>query len=108
MLNRKDARVKKGKEAIDAIEEYLLLKADARFCHFIMKKYGLNPEIDNTPNHLMKASKDEKLSYIHGLVTDALKDFIPLFTAAQDKDPELIDHPVGASSQVNILLIGVM
>ena len=30
LLNRKDAHTKKGKDAIDAMEEYFLLKADAR------------------------------------------------------------------------------
>ena len=100
LLNRKDARSKKGKEAIDAIEEYLLIKADARFCHIMFKKYGLKAETDNTPSELKSAPKDKKLAYIHELVASALRDLLPLFKNAQDKDPELIDHPVGTSSQV--------
>ena len=58
LLNRKDARTQKGKDAVDAFEEFFLLKADARFCHYIISKFGLNPFLDNTPPLLKHASAD--------------------------------------------------
>ena len=105
LLNRKDARTKKGKEAIDAIEEFLLLKADVRFCQFMIRKYGLTLDKDNTPTSLKTAPKDVKLAYLHDLVSEALKDLLPLFKDAQDKDPELIDHPVGSNSKKQVQYI---
>ena len=105
LLNRKDARTKKGKEAIDAIEDFLLLKADVRLCQYMIRKFGLTLDKDNTPQRLKTASKDEKLAYLHGLVSEALRDLLPLFKDAQDKDPKLIDHPVGSNSKNQVHLL---
>ena len=106
LLNRKEARTKKGKEAIDAFEEFFLLKSDVRFCQYTIKKYGLQLNKDNTPSHLKTAQKEEKLSYIYGLVANSLKDLMPCFSNAKDVDPELTDHPVRCqSSEAQVLKI---
>jgi hypothetical protein len=94
LLNRKDARMKRGKDAIDSLEEFFLLKSDARFCHYFLQKFQLNPSVDNTPPLLKKSTPDKKAKYLHELVGKALKDMLPYFKSAEDIDPLLIDFPV--------------
>ena len=36
VLNRKDAKLKRGKDAIEEMKEYYLLKAEATFCHLFI------------------------------------------------------------------------
>ena len=95
LLNRKDARCKKGKDAVDAMEEFYLLKSDARFCQYMIHKFNLDPNTDNTPPHLKTASSDMKSEYLSGLVALALKDLMPCFKSSEDVDPGLIDFPLG-------------
>ena len=94
LLNRKDARTKKGKDAIDALEEFFLLKADARFCHYFLRKFELNPCVDNTPPGLKNGSPAQKSKYLHELVVSALHDLLAYFRTAQNVDPLLLDFPV--------------
>ena len=60
LLNRREAKTQKGKDAIDAIKDFILLKADARFCHLFINKFKLDPSYDNTPDHIKAASFDQK------------------------------------------------
>ena len=94
LLNRKDARTKKGKDAIDALEEFFLLKADARFCHYFLRKFKLNPCVDNTPTGLKNGSPAQKSKYLHELVVSALHDLLAYFRTAKNVDPLLLDFPV--------------
>ena len=94
LLNRKDARTQRGKDAVDAFEEYFLLKAQARFCHYFIRKFELNPCLDNTPPLLKNASAERKRTFLHEKVSSALKDLMPFFKNAKDVDPLLIDFPV--------------
>ena len=94
LLNRKDALLKKGKDAVDGLEEYFLLKADARFCHYFLNKFGLDPSIDNTPPLLKKYPSEKKAEYLHNKVAEVLRELLPFFKDAQDVDPELKDFPV--------------
>lgn len=70
ILNRKDARMKKGKEAIEAFKDFFELKSDAMFCTFFLQKFKLDENIDNTPNNL-KNSPEKMLRYLHKLVAEA-------------------------------------
>ena len=79
LLNRKEVRSKKGKEAIEAFKEFYLLKSDAMFCGYLLEKYQLDESVDNTPASIRSASKETKLRYIHDLVCNALKDLLPYF-----------------------------
>ena len=65
LLNRKKAKSVKGKDNIDALKEFIVLKGEARFSHFFLAKYNLNPDVDNTPDELKKGTKGEKAAYIH-------------------------------------------
>ena len=94
MLNRKDAKTGQGKHSLDAMKDFMLLKSDARFCQYFIKKYDLNPEVDNTPAHLKTASQDRKEVFIHNMVEDALRDLLPFFSNCSTVDPELLDHPL--------------
>ena len=95
LLNRKDARTKKGKDAVDAMEEFYLLKSDARFCQFMIHKFNLDPNEDNTPSQIKTASSDKKSEYLCGLVALVLKDLMPCFKSSEDVDPGLIEFPLG-------------
>ena len=46
ILNRKDAKSKRGKDAIEAFKEFFLLKADATFCNYFLHKHNLDDTID--------------------------------------------------------------
>ena len=94
LLNRKEAKTGQGKHSIDAMKDFMLLKSDARFCQYFIKKFDLNPEVDNTPDHLKSASYDRKEAFIHNMVEDALRDLLPFFSNCTTVDPELLDHPL--------------
>ena len=94
LLNRKDAKTKKGKDAIDALKDFLLLKADARFCQYFIMKYNLDPDIDNTPEELKNATVEKKRLFLHEKVEEVLKDLLPFFRSCSSSDPHLVDHPL--------------
>ena len=94
ILNRKDAKSKRGKDAIEAFKEFFLLKADATFCNYFLHKHNLDDTIDNTPPLLRKASPEQKVKYLHKLVSDALKDLLPYFTDAEVGSSQLNDFPL--------------
>jgi len=95
LLNRKKAKSAKGKDNIDALKEFIVLKGEACFSHFFLAKYNLNPDVDNTPDELKKGTKGEKAAYIHSLVKDALKDLLPMFEKSSGVTPDMTDYPVG-------------
>ena len=95
LLNRKKAKSAKGKDNIDALKEFIVLKGEACFSHFFLAKYNLNPDVDNTPDELKKGTKGEKAAYIHSLVNDALKDLLPMFEKSSGVTPDMTDYPVG-------------
>ena len=94
ILNRKDAKSKRGKDTIEAFKEFFLLKADATFCNYFLHKYNLDDTVDNTPPLLRKASPEQKVKYLHKLVSDALKDLLPYFTDAEVESSQLDDFPL--------------
>ena len=95
ILNRKDVRTKKGKEAVDSFKDFFILKSDAMFCTLFLSKYNLDENIDNTPVLLKKATKEQKLIYLHSMVADALKDLIPYFKEVQTDVGLMMDYPLG-------------
>ena len=94
LLNRKDAKTKKGKDAIDALKDFITLKADARFCQYFIMKYNLDPDVDNTPASLKTATVEKKELFIHEKVEETLRDLLPFFRSCSSNDPHLIDHPL--------------
>ena len=94
ILNRKEAKTGKGKDSIDFLKDFYLLKSDARFCQYFIFKHGLDPEVDNTPDLMKAATNDKKEEFIHSKVTDALKDLLPFFRNCSSADPQLEDHPL--------------
>ena len=94
LLNRKDAKLKKGKDAIDSLKDFITLKADARFCQHFLIKFSLDPEVDNTPDLLKSASPEQKETFIFEKVELALRDLLPYFRSCSSSDPDLDDHPL--------------
>ena len=79
LLNRKDAKTKKGKDAIDSLKDFIILKADARFCQYFISKYSLDPEVDNTPDSVKRGTVAEKEAFIHRKVEETVRDLLPFF-----------------------------
>ena len=79
MLQRHEAKNSKGKEAIDDLEDFLILNADARFCQFFLQKYNYDPTVDNTPLMMKRARMSDKISFLHKKVEAALRDLLPYF-----------------------------
>ena len=94
ILNRKEAKVGKGKDAIDPIKDFLQIKSDARFCQYFVKKYDLDLDNDNSPEHLRSASDEVKKAYLHTKVQEVLRDLLPQFRNSSFEDPQLLDHPL--------------
>ena len=94
ILNRKEAKSQKGKDAIDPLKDYILIKADARFCHYFINKFQLDPSCDNTPDNLKSATSDQKELFLHKMVEEALRDLLPYFEKSKSEDPDLEDHPL--------------
>ena len=94
ILNRREAKTQKGKDAIDPIKDYILLKSDARFCHFFINKFKLDPSFDNTPDGFKSTRPDEKELFLNKMVVEALKDLMPYFKESNFEDPQLQDHPL--------------
>ena len=94
ILHRKEAKLGKGKDSIDALKDMILLKADARFCQCYIKKNNLDPNIDNTPPLIKSASPQRKQSYLHQEVANVLRDLLPEFKHCRLEDPMLLDHPL--------------
>ena len=94
ILGRKEAKVGKGKDSIDALKDFIHLKSDGRFCQYFIKKYNLDPECDQTPDLLKTASSVKKIAYLHKLVEQVLKELLPFFRDCHNVDPQLRDHPL--------------
>ena len=94
ILNRKEVRTKKGKENIEAFSDFYILKSDATFCNLFLHKYNLDDNVDNTPTWLKKGSKEEKVAYLHQLVTEALRDLLPSFAKVKSNVKLINDYPL--------------
>ena len=97
MLNRKEAKTSKGKTGLDSLKDFYVLKSDARFTHYFFAKFNLNPNHDNTPHLMRTKSSEEKITYLHDLVADCLRDLLPFFKESKistDTADILLDHPV--------------
>ena len=79
LLQRKRAKTGKGKDSIDELKDFMLLKADVRFCQYLIETNGLNQNIDNTPSLVKKASKEDKARYLYAMTEKALRDLLPYF-----------------------------
>ena len=94
ILNRKEAKTGKGKNSIDALHDFILLKADVRFCHYYIYRNNLDPNIDNTPVLLKNKSHDLKEAFLQNEVEKALRELLPFFKDCSSEDPKLNDHPL--------------
>ena len=65
LLNRKEAKTRKGKDCFDKLKDFMLTKAEVRFCHYFLHLFGSNPNVDNTPPLLKTANWWEKESFLH-------------------------------------------
>ena len=101
LLNRKAARTKKGKEDVEALKDYFLLKSDATFCHYTLHKYELDENVDNTPIKIRQGSRDAKQKYLHNLVAEALKDLLPYFKEAKHNIATIPDFPLQEGRKVD-------
>ena len=100
LLNRKEVKSKKGKNAIDEFKEFFLLKADATFIHNFIKQHNLQSNKDNTPHLMRKANASKKKQYLHDLVADTLRDLLPYFKECSVSDDMLPDFPLAAGRKV--------
>ena len=86
--------MKKGKDAIDKFQYFFLLKSDAMFCNFFIKKFHLELHRDNTPAWLKSAKVEEKVKYLHSLVAEALRELLPYFKDSEVVESQLDDFPL--------------
>ena len=94
LLNRKRAKLSKGKNDIDALKDFINLKAEAYFAHCFLSKYNLDPSFDNTPALIKSASKERKCLYLHSMVQETLKEILPEFRECTGTLPDMTDYPV--------------
>ena len=94
LLNRQEAKTSKGKNAIDSLKDFYMLKSDATFCHLFFHKFGFDSSNDNTPHLMRTASPEKKRNYLHDLVSDCLRDLLPYFKGTSDTSSQLLDHPL--------------
>ena len=97
LLNRKEAQTSKGKNAMDSLKDFYLLKSDARLCQYFFHKHGLSQTKDNTPDMMKTSCATLKVKYLHDLVSSCLRDLLPYFKesdAASDTSQQLLDHPL--------------
>ena len=97
LLNRKEARTAKGKNAIDSFKDIFMLKSDARFIQYFMIKNNFDSSEDNTPPLLKTKNPEEKQGFLHNLVAECLRDLLPYFQQSKLSDEThelLVDHPL--------------
>ena len=97
ILNRKEAKTAQGKNGIDSLKDFYLLKSDGRFCQYFLSKFDIDPTKDNTPDLMKSARAEEKIKYLHSLVSECLRDLLPFFKAPNllaDSPTHLHDHPL--------------
>ena len=97
LLNRKEVKTSKGKNAIDSFKDFFLVKSDARFIQYFLAKFNFNSLEDNTPPLIKTKSPEEKVSYLHCLVAECLRDLLPFFIESKISDDTaelLLDHPL--------------
>ena len=102
LLNRKEVKAGKGKDVYDELEDFMLLKGDARFCQYLIEKYELNPDYDNTPDDIKKASPQVKEQYLHSLVSEALLDLLPYYEKCVHEKKLPDDYPLHKGRRASI------
>jgi hypothetical protein len=113
LLNRKKAKLSKGKDDIDALKDFIVLKADARFAQYFISKHEINPLIDNTPDGIKHATNKAKVEFLHAKVEEALRDLLPMFRKCTGILPYMEDFPVkqdvksssGPSDSIETLMV---
>ena len=88
LLNRKEAKTARGKDDIDSLKDFILLKGDVRFCQYFICSKNLDPEVDNTPDDIKAAGADQKVAYLHKHV-EALRELLPFFRNCKFEDLQL-------------------
>ena len=76
------------------MKDFVLLKGDARFCHFFLSKFNLDPDVDATPDLVKTGTSKQKEAFVHSKVEEALRDLLPFFRKCSLEDPLLDDHPL--------------
>ena len=94
LLNRKKAKMSKGKDEIDALKDFINIKSQARFNQYFLSKFELDPMVDNTPDLLKSGTNKAKIEFLHGKVEEALRDLLPMFRKCSGKLPDMEDFPV--------------
>ena len=97
ILNRKEAKTSKGKTGLDSLKDFYVLKSDARFSQYFFAKFNFNPNHDNTPDLMRTKSPEQKVTYLHDLVAECLRDLLPFFRESKisaETADILLDHPV--------------
>ena len=94
ILNRKEAKQGRGKDCHDSMKDFVLLKGDARFCHYFLSKFNLDPDVDVTPDLIKTGTSKQKQAFIHSKVEETLRDLLPFFRKCSLEDPLLDDHPL--------------
>ena len=93
LLHRNKAKLSKGKDAIDALKDFITIKAEARFVQYFLAKYALDPSVDNTPPSLRTAPASKKEAYLHEKVQEALRDLLPQFRECTGVLPNMDNFP---------------
>ena len=104
LLNRKEAKTSKGKNNIDSLKDFYLLKSDARFIQYFVLKFDIDPLTDNTPDLLKSATNEEKINYLHDLVSQCLSELLPFFresSISTDTTTQLWNHPLQKGSKIS-------
>ena len=94
LLHRTKAKLCKGKDAIDHLKDFISIKGEAMFDQYFLKKYNLDPLVDNTPSLLKTAPAAEKEAFLYSKVQDALKDLLPEFKDCTGIPPNMDDFPL--------------
>ena len=103
LLNRKEAKSSKGKNNIDSLKDFYLLKSDARFIQYFVLKFDIDPLTDNTPDLLKSGTNEEKITYLHDLVSQCLTELLPFFresSISTDTSSQLWNHPLQNGSKI--------
>ena len=94
LINRRDAKEKFGKQAIDTIGDFIKFNCEVRFNHYFIQKYQLDVEKDNTPDHIKRSSTEQQVKYVHDLVEPVLKELLPFLRHSKNVHHDLYDHPL--------------
>ena len=81
-----------------------MLKSDARFIQYFVLKFDIDPLTDNTPDLLKSGTNEEKITYLHDLVSQCLTELLPFFresSISTDTSSQLWNHPLQNGSKIS-------